>query len=385
MNARVGRKKSKNPPYFSHEFVITNHGDIVSIIAMLIIVGLLHKGTHVMSSSFIFIQYNNTDEHQESALLYSPGVKDLCAIFFYTLICIVGHAVLQEYIFDRVTRKLSLTKVRLAKFNESAHLACFYALSTVWAIYSIISEGFILNLSSLWDDYPQRWMPFWIKLFFISQICYWLHDYPELYFQRVKSELIPARVLHATIYLLGVSLAYIGGLTKLCMVLLILHYSTDFFLHVARALYLAEYKYSSIGFAIWNWTFIPVRMACVILGFLTLHHGLGKNSVIYVDVTEGNFNTPSIRTAAMLFFFIAQALMVWNFITFHQRYRRDKLQQHSHSSKGWFFSSSQDSAQRKKEKKKVKREDEDTSDQTETDQNPQKEVRRRKLIKARPQ
>ncbi|VDP95296.1 unnamed protein product [Trichobilharzia regenti] len=138
----IGRKKSKNPPYFSHEFVITNHGDIVSIIAMLIIVGLLHKGTHVMSSSFIFIQYNNTDE--------------ICVQYFFIPI--------------KSSIYLFLTKVRLAKFNESAHLACFYALSTVWAIYSIINEGFILNLSSLWDDYPQRWMPFWIKLFFITQV-----------------------------------------------------------------------------------------------------------------------------------------------------------------------------------------------------------------------
>nr|AAW25287.1 SJCHGC06568 protein [Schistosoma japonicum] len=381
MNTRIGRKKSKNPPYFSHEFVITNHGDIVSILAMIIIVGLLHKGTHVLSSSFIFIQYNNTDEHQENALLYSPGVKDLCVIFFYTLICIVCHAVLQEYIFDRVVRKLSLTKVRLAKFNESAHLACFYALSTAWAIYSIVNENFIGSLSSLWDDYPQRWVPFWIKLFFITQICYWLHDYPELYFQRVKNELIPARILHATIYLLGISFAYFGGLTKLCMVVLILHYGTDFFLHVSRALHLAEYKFASIGFTLWNLTFIPVRMACIILGFLTLHHGLGKSSVMLVNISDGNFNTPSIRVAAMLFFFTAQALMVWNFITFHQRHRRDKQQ--SHTFKSWLFAN-QDPVQRRKDKKKVKREDEDTSDQTETDQNPQqKESKRRKPTKAR--
>ncbi|CAH8430097.1 unnamed protein product [Schistosoma rodhaini] len=381
MNSRFGRKKTKNPPYFSHEFIITNHGDIVSVLAMIIIVGLLHKGTHVLSSSFIFIQYNNTDENQENALLYSPGAKDLCVIFFYTLICIVSHAVLQEYLFDKVTRKLSLTKVRLAKFNESAHLACFYALSTVWAVYSIINEGFIENLNSLWDNYPQRWLPFWIKLFFITQICYWLHDYPELYFQRVKNELIPARLFHATLYLLSISLAYVGGLTKLCMVVLVLHYGTDFFLHVSRASHLAEYKFASIGFTIWNLAFIPVRMACVILGFLTFHHGLGKYSVTLVKITDGNFNTPSIRIAAMLLFFTTQALMVWNFITFHQRHRRDKQQ--SHTSKSWFFTS-QDSGQRKKEKRKVKREDEDTSDQTETDQNPQpKELKRRKPIKVR--
>ncbi|RTG84369.1 uncharacterized protein DC041_0011104, partial [Schistosoma bovis] len=55
------------------------------------------------------------------------------------------------------------------------------------------------------------------------------------------------------------------------------------------------------------------------------------------------------RIAAMLFFFTTQALMVWNFITFHQRHRRDKQQ--SHTSKSWFLTS-QDSGQRKKEKRK---------------------------------
>ena len=31
---------------------------------------------------------------------YTYGIKDLFAIFFYGLICIVFHAVFQEYIFD---------------------------------------------------------------------------------------------------------------------------------------------------------------------------------------------------------------------------------------------------------------------------------------------
>lgn len=37
-----GRKSSnKNPPILSHEFVIQNHGDIVSCVALLFVVGLL--------------------------------------------------------------------------------------------------------------------------------------------------------------------------------------------------------------------------------------------------------------------------------------------------------------------------------------------------------
>lgn len=38
----ITRKASnKNPPFFSHEFVIQNHADIVSCVAMVFVVGLM--------------------------------------------------------------------------------------------------------------------------------------------------------------------------------------------------------------------------------------------------------------------------------------------------------------------------------------------------------
>ena len=36
-------KTNKNPPIFSHEFIIINHADILSFIAMIFIVGLLFQ------------------------------------------------------------------------------------------------------------------------------------------------------------------------------------------------------------------------------------------------------------------------------------------------------------------------------------------------------
>lgn len=42
MVAIKGRKNSnKNPPIFSHEFIIQNHADIVSCIAMVFVIGLM--------------------------------------------------------------------------------------------------------------------------------------------------------------------------------------------------------------------------------------------------------------------------------------------------------------------------------------------------------
>lgn len=37
----IGRKPNKNPPIFSHEFVIQNHADIVSCVVMVFLVGLM--------------------------------------------------------------------------------------------------------------------------------------------------------------------------------------------------------------------------------------------------------------------------------------------------------------------------------------------------------
>ncbi len=37
------RTSNKNPPIFSHEFVIQNHADIVACIAMVFVVGLMFQ------------------------------------------------------------------------------------------------------------------------------------------------------------------------------------------------------------------------------------------------------------------------------------------------------------------------------------------------------
>lgn len=51
---------------------------------------------------FIAIHHNvtNTTEDPTAVIKYTTGLKDICAVFFYFLITIIMHAVLQEYIFD---------------------------------------------------------------------------------------------------------------------------------------------------------------------------------------------------------------------------------------------------------------------------------------------
>lgn len=58
----------------------------------------IFQATSPIASVFIALQHNVTEAGEIP--LYSPGVKDWAAVFFYSLICIVIHAIIQEYALD---------------------------------------------------------------------------------------------------------------------------------------------------------------------------------------------------------------------------------------------------------------------------------------------
>ncbi|KAH9383399.1 hypothetical protein HPB48_024641 [Haemaphysalis longicornis] len=127
------RTGSKNPPIFSHEFVIQNHADIVSCVAMLFVMGLLFQVTAPYASVFIAVHHNVTDGLDTQGVVnYTYGAKDLCLTFFYFLIAIVMHAIVQEYLLDKLNRKMHLSKMKHSKFNESGQLLIFYLVSFLW-------------------------------------------------------------------------------------------------------------------------------------------------------------------------------------------------------------------------------------------------------------
>ncbi|RXM91962.1 Translocating chain-associated membrane protein 1-like 1 [Acipenser ruthenus] len=96
------RKKNKSPPVLSHEFVIQNHADMVSCVAMVILLGLMFEVTAKYAIMFITVQYNvtYTEYRSEPINFYDYGPKDLATIFFYVLVAIILHALIQEYILD---------------------------------------------------------------------------------------------------------------------------------------------------------------------------------------------------------------------------------------------------------------------------------------------
>jgi len=320
-------KSSKSPPFFSHEFIIQNHADIVSCVAMVLVIGLMFQVTSPITAMFVTLQHNLTVEVDGvlDGSFYSYGVKDLFAVFFYTLICIVIHAVIQEYILDKLNRRMHLSKVKHSKFNESGQLVIFYAVSAIWGLDLIIREKFAVNISKLWEGYPHINLPFWLKFYYIIQLAYWVHSYPELYFQKIKKDEVWPRLQYITMYLVFIAVGYVLNLSRLALLLLVLHYTVEMIFHASRLLYFSEKAdVANYGFMLWNILFVLVRLGTITLAVLTLWYGLSKSNSPSISIAEGNFNTQIVRVNCLAGLFLVQAWIMWNFITFHLHRARER-------------------------------------------------------------
>uniref|UniRef100_A0A0N5AF35 TLC domain-containing protein n=1 Tax=Syphacia muris TaxID=451379 RepID=A0A0N5AF35_9BILA len=331
-----GRGKKSSPPIFSHEFIIQNHGDIMSCVVMLIVMGLFFQITTPLATIFIVPQYNETIENTVSGLpqsFFGVGSKDLFAILFYAVGWIVIHAILQEHIFDKLQRKLHMSKSKMSKFAESGQLAFF-------AIYSVIHSGnlflgrYILHdlllytdITKLWVGYPEthRLLTLHTKLFFIFQIAYWIHQFPEYYFQKVRKEDMRSRTTYSIIFLLFITVGYFLNFNRLTMTLLFLEYISQAIFHTTRLFYFAEkWNIARTGFKIWNVVFMIVRLASAVITVLTLWYGHRTIEVPYIDIASGNYNTAFIRLNSMLCILALQLFMLFNFVKFHLRRIRER-------------------------------------------------------------
>jgi len=297
----VKGKKTKNPPVLSHEFVIQNHADIVACVAMVFVVGLMFQASSPAASVFIALHHNVTVPLEiqpgvfQDVLQYTQGLKDIPAVFFYLLISVVIHAIIQEYLLDKVNKKLHLSKVKHVKFNESGQLLAFYLMSLVWAGDIILREN-LFSVAALWEGYPLHHasMSFLFKFFFIIQISYWLHIFPELYFQKTKREDWAPRIQYACLYLAFIVGAYLTSFTRLALFLLFVQYLAEAVFHTCRILdYAEKTAVASKLFRLGDLLFVLARLSSVILAVLTFWFGLASLPMEQqvLDLATGNFNT----------------------------------------------------------------------------------------------
>jgi len=356
----------------------------VSCVAMVFVLGLMFQVTSPLASVFIALHHNVSVpiEVQPGNFMdftfYTPGFKDVPAIFFYLLIAIVMHAIIQEYLLDKVNKKLHLSKIKHAKFNESGQLLSFYLISLFWAGDIIYREN-MLNIASLWEGYPHNNMTFMFKFFFIAQIAYWLHVFPELYFQKTKKEDMAAKIQYAVLYLAFIIPAYYMRFTRVCIILLFVHYLVEAVYHGCRILAYAER--SSVAkkiFKVGDLLFVVSRFASVILAVLTYWYGLAKvpQEQQVLDFKTGNFNTGYIRLTCLGAVCALQAFLMYKFIIF-QVQRMREMKSTPSSSATTSSSKSKKTQQERAKARKERRDNKEEDDLPEVDQDTNKSLRQR--------
>ncbi|XP_055855121.1 translocating chain-associated membrane protein 1 [Episyrphus balteatus] len=351
----MGRKSSnKNPPILSHEFVIQNHADIISCVAMVFVVGLMDETTAKFASPFVSLHHNVSGEDPSHEFptgkpyTYAAGVKDQCAIFFYTLTCIIMHAILQEFVLDKISKKLHLSKFKLSLFNESGQLVVFYILSFLCGADVILREGYFSKFSLLWEDFPNHPMIFLHKFFFIVQMAYYLHMLPELYFQKVKKEDQQPKIIHAITGFSIICLAYTFGFQRITLVLLTLHYLSEIIAHIFQLIgvFDRDEKYASIRI-VNSVFFVLVRFATMVIAVLTLYYGVANTE----QSTRGFM--------ALIGVIILQGYLIFSFITEQLRAKRERQREAKQQSQAKKNKAIKDRVKKKKE-----------SDLPEADQSP---------------
>lgn len=316
----------------SHEFVIQNHADIVSCVAMVFLLGLMFEITSKFAVSFITIQHNvtistNEGPEQTTVNYFQHGIKDLATIFFYMLVAIIMHAIIQEYVLDKINKK-KYSKTKHSKFNESGQLSTFYLFSFGWGASILLSENLLSNPVTLWEDYPHTLMPFQMKFYYICQLGYWLHALPELYFQKTKKEDIPRQLVYILLYLAHIAGAYVLNLNRLGLVLLVLHYFVELLFHVSRLIYFSN-ENQQMGFTLWAVLFVLGRLLTLSLSVLTVGFGLANAENQGFDWAAGNFNILFVRMTVLAAICLTQAFMMWKFINFQLRRWREHAEAHN--------------------------------------------------------
>lgn len=111
------------------------------------------------------------------------------------------------FFLQKVSKKLHLSKSKLAIFSTSGQLSVFYLTCILWGVDIIWREKFLTDVSLLWANYPPP-MTFMLKLFLIVQLAYSLHEIPELYFQRTKREEYTSKATRSLASLTLVAIPY---------------------------------------------------------------------------------------------------------------------------------------------------------------------------------
>uniref|UniRef100_A0A8C8ZL97 Translocating chain-associated membrane protein n=1 Tax=Prolemur simus TaxID=1328070 RepID=A0A8C8ZL97_PROSS len=323
------KKGGRNPPVLSQEFILQNHADIVCCVGMFVVLGLMFEGTAEASIVFLTLQHGVAVPAAEGPAaggarsLYRYGARDLATIFFYTLVAIVLHATIQEYVLDRIHRRMQLARAVQGRFNAAGQLGVFCLVSCVWGAAVLVSEDGLAGPALLWRARPPSVMTFQMKLFYIAQLAYWFHAFPELYFQKTRRQDVPEQLVYIGLHLFHVTGAYLLYLNHLGLLLLVLHYFVELLSHACGLFYFGDDS-PRRGLSLWAVLSILGRLVTLSVSLLTVGFHLVGSHGRNADAVTGNVNVLAAQIAVLSSSCTIQAYITWNLITLWlQRWTQD--------------------------------------------------------------
>jgi hypothetical protein len=239
------------------------------------------------------------------------------------LVTIIIHATIQEYVLDKISRRMQFTKAKQNKFNESGQFSVFYVVSCIWGAFILISENCLSDPTLLWRAHSHNMMTFQMKFFYISQLAYWFHGFPELYFQKIKKQDIPSQLIYIGLHLFHIAGAYLLYLNHLGLLLLVLHYFVELLSHMCGLFYFSDEKYQK-GVSLWAIVFISGRLVTLLVSVVTVGLHLAGSQTLNTDAMSGNVNVLAAKIAVLSSSCTIQAYITWTLITFRlQRWIED--------------------------------------------------------------
>eukprot|EP00118_Oscarella_pearsei_P025155 m.307626 g.307626 ORF g.307626 m.307626 type:complete len:374 (+) comp42547_c0_seq1:64-1185(+) len=348
-----GKKKSK-APVFSQQFFLDNHADIFSCICMVVCVGLMFQVTSSISQAFVAPQYNVTinvtqegsDETKEIVKYYA-GTKDCLTVIFYIMIWIIVHAVCHEYIWEKYSRRLHLSKTKTSEFYDSGNFVLYYLASTVGGVVILYQRGYAFPPSRLWREYPDLPISFAEKMYFIIVMAFWCHNIPELYLMKTKKEETKDKITLSAIHF-GLSLSYYAfGFIRLGIFFIVLHNLVEFLAMLSAILVLIGKSQPAIR-KLWSVTLVISKISTMAIAVAAFLFGLPNQTNSDIPAEFGNFNLPTIRFPVFVGTMAIILFETWDFIKVQLKTYKEKKERRKAVSQ---------QRQEQKERKDKKKED----------------------------
>ena len=202
-------------------------------------------------------------------------------------------------------------KQRQGKFYESGQFSVFFLVSCIWGTFILVSENCLSDLTALWKAHTHNMMTFQMKFFYISQLAYWFHAFPELLFQRSRPQELSQQAVYVGLHLFHIAGAYLLYLNHLGLLLLMMHYFVEFLSHSCDLFYFSDEKFQK-EFSLWAIVFILGRLVTLIVSLITAGFQLAAGQNGSSDDSAEDVNVLAAKIAVLSSSCSIQAYVTWN-------------------------------------------------------------------------